>query len=265
MYQEYLDKYEDTEDEARTLIQDFLELEDDNLLLNRDDQRIIFVANHYRKEVTSSVLWLINHDIKIKCFKATPYSLDEELFLQIDQIIPVPEVAEFMIDAKEKEKEDKGRSKVVEQTRADLLEFWKLTKNDLQQHSIHFFDNVSPKPHFNIGFAKGKARFAMVIGRNAPRVEIYFANDGDKVLFNAMLKYKDELESKFHGTITWEELPNKKASRIKHDMPKEIHDKVGAWKDSDAINGRIEWYRKEIVEFYNVFYPVWERVQKEIS
>ncbi len=265
IFQSFLDSTIQGED-AKNVILEFLEIEDDeDLLLNKDDQRIIFIANNYRKEVTSTVVWLLNHDIQVQCFKATPYSLGDELFLQVDQIIPVPELEEFMIDAKEKQKEDKGRSKAVEETRAQLLEFWKLTKDDLQKHNIHHFDNISPKPSFNIGFSKGKARFAMVIGRYAPRVEIYFANDRDKILFDSMLNYKNELESKFHGKITWERLDNKKASRIKYDMPKDIHDNVGEWRDTEAIKGRVEWYRKEIVEFYNVFYPVWEKAQKNLG
>lgn len=267
MYQEYLDKYEQQEDEAKTLILEFLEIEEDTLLLNpkNQDQRMIFVANNYRKEVTSTVLWLLKHDIQIQCFKATPYSMNEELFLQIEQIIPQPEMKEFMIDANEKEKEDKGRSKIVEQTRADLLEFWKLTKDDLQKHNIHHFDNISTKPHFYLNFSKGKAKYGMVIGRNAPRIEIYFSKDEDKKMFDTMQKHKEELESSFHGEITWQRLDTKKASRIKYDMPKEVHNKVGAWRDADSIKGRIEWYREELANFYKAFQPVWEKVQRELD
>ena len=269
MYQEYLDRYINTEEDAKNLILEFLEIEEDALLLNPKtedhDQRIIFIANKYRREVTSTVLWLLDHNIKVQCFKATPYSMKDELFLQIEQIIPQPEIKEFMIDANVKEKEDKGRSKIVEQTRADLLEFWKLTKDDLERHNIHHFDNISAKPHFYMNFTKGKAKYGMVIGRNAPRIEIYFSKDEDKIIFDTMLKYKDKLESSFHGKITWERLETKKASRIKYDMPKEIHDKVGAWRDTEAINGRIEWYRTELVNFYKAFQPIWEKVQKVVN
>ena len=113
-----------------------MEIEEDIFILNQDDQRIVFIANHYRKEVTSTVIWLLNHDIKVQCFKATPYSMNNELFLQIDQIIPQPEIEEFMINAKEKEKEVKGKSKVVAKTEAELLQFWQLVKNDIQKNNV---------------------------------------------------------------------------------------------------------------------------------
>ncbi len=264
MYQEYLDRYEKVEEDAKNLILEFLEIEEDLLLLNDEDQRMMFVANHYRKEVTSTVLWLLDHDVKIQCFKATPYSMGEDLFLQIDQIIPQPEMEEYMIDAKEKEKENKGKSKVVEQTEKELVEFWQLVKDELQKNNIHYFDNVSAKPYYDFGFSKGKSMFSMVIGRYAPRVEIYFSNDGDKKLFDVIATYKNEIESKFNGEVTWERLDNRKASRIKHDMPQEVLQEMSDWLDPEDQQKRAEWYVKEIAEFYNVFYPIWEKVQKEL-
>ncbi len=265
MFQEYLDRYENVEDDAKSIILEFLEIEEDTLILNRDDQRIVFVANHYRKEVTSTVIWLLNHDIQIQCFKATPHSINDELFLQIDQIIPQPEIEEFMIDAKEKEKEDKGKSKVVAQTEKELVEFWQLVKKELQKNHIYYFDNVSAKPYSDFGFWKGKAMFSMGMGKYVPRVEIYFSDDGDKKLFDAIASYKNEIESKFNGEITWERLDNRRASRIKHDMPKELFQEMSGWIDPEDMQSRAEWYVKEMVEFYNILYPVWEKVQKELK
>ncbi len=51
---------------------------------SRNDQRIIFVANNYRKEVTSTVLWLINYKVRVQCFRATPFSMGDELFVRYD-------------------------------------------------------------------------------------------------------------------------------------------------------------------------------------
>jgi len=264
MFQGYLDRYSDGED-ARTNIIEFLELEnDEDLLLNRNDQRIMFVANNYRKEVTSTVLWLINHDINIQCFKATPFKLDNELFLQIDQIIPVPEIEEFMIDAKEKKQEEKTKGRIATETDKLLVEFWKKLKLDLIDHNIHHLDNVTPKSHFNIGFSKGRGRFGFVFGKHAQRVEIYFHNDVGKILFDSMKKYQSELESQFDGTIIWERLDNKKASRIKYEMSLDEENKLGKLRDIDNWDDRIEWFRESFLKFYNVVYPIWEKAQKDL-
>ena len=265
IYQKYLDK-QATGEEARAAIIEFLEIEDEeSLVLNRNDQRIMFVANHFRKEVTSTVLWLLDHDVRIQCFRATPYSLGEELFLQIDQIIPVPEVSEFIIDIKEKEKEDKGKSQKAKETEADLLEFWQSVKARFADEGVRYFDNISAKPLFHMGFTKGKGRFAMVIGRTGPRVELYFHNDVGKYNFDAMAQYADELNSAYDGRLEWQRLDNKKASRIKYEVLPEELKNLGDWHDSSSRDKRIDWYVRELQRFFNVLYPVWEKAQRDMA
>lgn len=260
LFQDYLNRYSKKED-AKTLLIEFLEREEEGMLLNGGDQRIIFVANNYRKEVTSTVLWLIEHNVHIQCFRATPYTRGEDVFLQIEQIIPLPETAEYMIDAREKEKEEKEKSKIVAQTDAMLLDFWSALKQNLAEHNVQFLDRVSAKSSFDIGTWKGKGKFSFCLGRKANRVELYFNSDPDKVYFEAMLKHREEIESKFHGRIVWERLNGKKASRIKYEMPKEATEGY-LWNDKATWPICLNWFRESMVDFYSVVYPVWERVQK---
>ena len=265
MYQDYLDRWNNGENAKENLLE-FLERDEEELLLNRNDQRIIFISNNFRKEVTSTVLWLREHDIQIQCFRAIPYSMGEELFLQMEQIIPLPETKEFMIDIKEKEKEEKEKSKVVEETEAQLIKFWGLLKQNLAENKIDFLERVSAKPSFSNGFWKGHGKFAFCLGRNNFRVELYFSNDPDKKYIDAMAEHKDEIENSFDGTIVWERLENKRASRIKHEMtPTELENLQGRFNDESYWEELIEWYKAAMVKFYATIYPVWEKVQKEIS
>ena len=265
LFQEYLNDYSNGED-AKELLLEFLNREDEeDLLLNANDQRIIFIANNYRKEVTSTVLWLLNHDILVQCFKATPYSLKEELFLQIEQIIPLPETTEYMIDAKEKEKEKKVKSKKVEETKVELIEFWGLLKVALEDKNIKYLDRVMSKPYFDIGFSKWSGHFGFCIGRKMFRVELYISNDEDKKKFDALYKYKDELET-ILGGLEWQRLDGKKVSRIK--LETTISEKeafVGNWRDKTFDNAVINWYCEKMPLFYKAVYPFWEKVQKELS
>jgi len=205
MYQEYIDRWGNGEDAKESLLE-FLERDEEELLLNRNDQRIVFISNNYRKEVTSTVLWLLEHDIQIQCFRAIPYSMGEELFLQVEQIIPLPETKEYMIDAMEKEKEEKEKSKTVEKTEALLVKFWGLLKQDFHEHSIDFLERVSARPSFSIGFRKDYGLFAFCIGRTSFRVELYFPNDPDKIFIDLMATHKEEIESSFDGEIIWERM-----------------------------------------------------------
>ncbi len=265
MYQDYLDRWGNGEDAKESLLE-FLERDEEDILLNRNDQRVILISNNFRKEVTSTVLWLLDHDIQIQCFRAIPYSMGEDLFLQMEQIIPLPETKEFMIEIKEKEKEEKEKSKVVEETETHLLKFWGLLKQNLAENSIDFLERISPKPAFYIAFSKAQGKFAFCLGRTNFRVELYFSNDPDKTLIGTMARHRKEIEETFDGKIVWERLENKKASRIKHEMPAEIKNKLeGRFNDEKYWGDLIEWYSEAMVKFYNAVYPVWEKVQKEIS
>ena len=145
IYQDYLDKYQDGGD-AKTNIVEFLNEEDfDLLVLNKDHhQRIMFVANHFRKEVTSTVLWLLKQQIQIQCFKATPYSMGDELFLQVDQIIPTPEAREYMIGISEKELESKSTESELQNRHHLRLDFWKLLLERCRTSNMDLFSNISP-------------------------------------------------------------------------------------------------------------------------
>lgn len=264
LYQDYLDAFFKGES-AKESINDFLENEDE-LFLNRNDQRIIFVANNYRKEVTSTVLWLLNHDVQIQCFRATPYSMGSDLFLQIEQIIPLPETQEYMIDAKQKDKEEKVKSTKATESETKLVEFWSLLKERLARKNLNYLDSVSSKPSWSIGFWKWSGKFAFCIGKDSIRVELYFSDDQTKNKFDSLLKHKDEIERKFDGAIVWQRLNSKKASRIKYEIPfSSIKVEEGRFFDELNKEAYISWYIDAMKSFYAVIYPVWENAQKEID
>ena len=265
IYQAYLNKYSNGED-AKNNIMEFLSLEqDEELLLNRHDQRMIFVANNYRKEVTSTVLWLLNHDIRIQCFKAKPYVLGEEVILQIEQIIPLPETQEFMIDAKEKQREETVKSQTVADSEAYLLSFWRDLKSEMNISGFSHFDSVSAKPYYDIGFWKSNGRFGICVGKNTLRVELSLRDDKDKKFFDSMFNHKAEIESNYGGEIIWERLDGQKASRIKHEMPVSQYQMLAAWKDDESgKEQRIKWFITEFDKFYKAVYPVWDKVKASL-
>ena len=212
------------------------------------------------------MLWLLKHDIQVQCFRALPFSMGEETFLQMEQIIPLPETKEFMIDAKEKEKEEKEISKTVAESEARLLKFWGLLKKDLSENNVDFLDRVSANTYYSIGFWKGRGKFSFCIGKSTFRVELYFLKDPDKKLIDSMAKYKEEIKSKYTGEIIWERLEKKKASRIKAEVSRsDISELEGRFSDEVYWDELITWYREAMVKFYDVVYPCWEKVQAQLD
>ena len=260
IFQDYLVSI-NSEEDSKELILEFLQIENSSkLILNNNDQRIIFVANNYRKEVTSTVFWLLEHDIQIQCFKATPFSMPGQLLLNIEQIIPPPDTKELMISINEKKKE-KQKSDIVIESENRLIRFWNQFKQSFSDSGHDYLDRVSAKPRYYIGFGKGIARFNFVIGRGGYRVELYFLKDEEKILFNEMYKYKEEIENSFGEELIWQRLDNKKASRIKFELSGEGWDDFYSENWSECFEEFIEVFDK----FYPAIFPVWEKVQEDLK
>ena len=157
IYQKYLDGIEPGID-AEKKIREFLEKKDDDengeLELNEVlTQRIILVAANFRPEVISAVLWLLNFNVQLKCFQATPYSMNDEIFLTIEQVIPTPADEEFIMKATEKNL-DNIKSKIKSKKDKEIYkEFWSNLLPVINLKST-LFENS--KPHYKNWFGACK-------------------------------------------------------------------------------------------------------------
>ena len=106
IYQNYLDRRLDGADAVANLC-DFLDAEElDDVVLNAGhEQRLVLIAANFRKEVTATVLWLLGQGVHAQCFRVVPYSFGEELFIDLQQIIPTPEAADYVIGMAAKDSE----------------------------------------------------------------------------------------------------------------------------------------------------------------
>ena len=220
IYQRYLDAYENGGDAISNLV-DFIQAEDfDSLSLNADtNQRIVFIANNYRKEVTSTVLWLLEQQLRIQCFKATPYSMGDELFLQIDQIIPTPEAKEFMIGIGIKKQESKQIDAELKNRHILRKDYWELVLNKVQNSESDLFNNVNPTKSswMSAGSGISLVTFIFTFLKRAARVELYISRtntDENKFIFDELKKRQNEIESVFGEALEWRRLDDKKASII---------------------------------------------------
>lgn len=231
IYQRYLDRGAAGRD-ARALICEFLGEEDfgEVVLNSGNGQRVIMVAAQFRKEVTSTVLWLLGYKLRITCFRATPYRDGEALFLNIEQVIPLPEAEEFMIGMSEKEEEEQSSERG--QARRHLLrtEFWQLALEKLKQSGVSLFANVAPgKDHWlNAGSGLSGAHYSMIFNRDAARVEFVLdraSREQNKAMFDALYSRRDELENRFGAPFEWRRNDDKKVSIVSYGRAFDGHDR----------------------------------------
>lgn len=106
-YAQYLKK-EGQETDAREAILEFVDLDENSLDDFGNDVRIVLASADFGKELTTSVLWLRDKGIDISCVRLTPYRFKEDVLINAEQIIPVPEVEEYQVKFREKRAEQRS-------------------------------------------------------------------------------------------------------------------------------------------------------------
>jgi hypothetical protein len=137
---DFLTRMEEPRDEARRRILEFLGWEDPDDETFAPDVRIILVSQNFCKELTTAVLWLRDREIDIRCIRLRPYQNGETRLIDVQQIIPLPEIQEYQVQLREKEQV--GRRKRAERFEV-RLKFWEgliaLARN---RHTRH--ENIKP-------------------------------------------------------------------------------------------------------------------------
>ena len=217
IYASYLMK---SKEEAKNMILSFLDVEDfDDIDINPENtQRMIFVAANFRKEVTSSVLWLRNFGIDINCVKVSPFMYNGKLMVEFDQIIPIKETEEYTIKMAEKKKVDSRNAENKKRKENDRSIFWrKFIEYNEQINGKYATSSVTTESWLSKGGLNlSGVYFNLIIGRQACRAEIYINTgnkDENKKIFDYFYRYKDQLELTI-GELSWERLDDKVVCRI---------------------------------------------------
>jgi hypothetical protein len=117
----YLKQLGKENQDARETILDFLGWDEADDDLFAQDVRIVLASAEFSKELTSSVLLLIDHGIDIRCVRLKPYALAERLLVDVQQIVPLPEAADYQVQVREKaQKERAARVSHADFTRYDI-------------------------------------------------------------------------------------------------------------------------------------------------
>lgn len=223
IYQNYLDKHA-LEEDANAKLSDFYNLEYDEIRLNQGQtQRIIIVAANFRKEVTSTVLWLLNYKLRIQCFKAIPFALENQLFLTLEQILPPKDTEDFIISMADKTQDDINTQEGLNSRHRLRTEFW--TKIlPLLKGKTPIFQNTSPsKDHWLSagGTNISGAKYTLIITKTHASVLLEFGKSNreeNKRLFDELHKYKFEIEKNFGNLLNWERMDDNISSRISYQL-----------------------------------------------
>src|SRR5581483_10251622 len=89
-------------DNPREALLQFLDWEESDDLALGDDVRIVLVAADFSNELTTTVLWLNERDLDIRCIRVRPYELHSQILVDVQQVLPLPEASDYQVRVREK-------------------------------------------------------------------------------------------------------------------------------------------------------------------
>lgn len=108
-HEEYL-RNRDSSQNAKEAILKFLswDEETDNRFAER--VRVVLVSADFSKEITTTALWLNEQGLDIRCVRVKPYELNSQLVLDVQQLIPLPEAQDYIIQVGIKQRIQQARA-----------------------------------------------------------------------------------------------------------------------------------------------------------
>tara|TARA_B100000315_G_C14551719_1_gene576164 strand:- start:594 stop:1649 length:1056 start_codon:yes stop_codon:yes gene_type:complete len=140
MYSRYLIKNDIQLNPLESLL-DFLEWEEPDDERFAQEVKIVLASSEFSKELMTTVMWLIDYGIDIKCVRMHAYVSNGDTLLDVQTVIPIPEVEDYQIRIREKkQKEREARHSSRDLTKYDVSIgenlFYSLNKRYLFFHLI---------------------------------------------------------------------------------------------------------------------------------
>jgi hypothetical protein len=201
-----------------------------------DEVRIILVSADFSIELTTTVLWLNKFGLDITCVRLKPYKLDGQVLMDIQQLIPLPEVEEYETKIRAQQQENR----LAETSRHVMLRrFWRQLIERSRSKTALFSNRTGSKDQW-IGVTLGRTGFNLniVILREESRVECYIdlgKNSDEKNLaaLKTLEQQKQAIESAFSDRLDWQELEDSRACRISKSLK-------GGWDEPEAEWGKLQ-------------------------
>ncbi|MDB5295167.1 MAG: hypothetical protein JWO31_1150 [Phycisphaerales bacterium] len=198
------------------------------------DVRVVLVSAEFSRELTTTVMWLNERGLDLRCVRMRPYQDGPRLLVDVQQVIPLPEAADYVVRLKEKEVREQAARRERSTSADAFLRFWTaFLPRAKARTDLHA--RATPKAVNWVGAREptGVGQLIYVAGpKVTPRVELYIdGGDGEanKRAFDRLAAGRADVEARFGGPLAWERLDHAQVARVKHEVPGFSFREEGGW------------------------------------
>lgn len=252
VFQTFLDQRHEGQD-ARHQLLEFLGWDEPREDDFARDVRIILVSADFSKEITTSVLWLNERDLDIRCVRMKPYQHGAETIMDVQQVVPLPEAQEYTIQIKQKEQAQ--RAELV-MRQSERRSFWAAVLPEVQRVTKRW-RNWKPTDSNWIGCPSGVKGLTFYLWVRQNDCGCQLGIDGgqgahawNKAVYDALLANRAQVEAKFGRPMAWFRLDDKRSSIIA-----ETSAQVGYRAPQEQWNDAAQRLAESAAKFIAVMHP----------
>ncbi len=195
---------------------------------------VVLASADFHPEVTTTVLWLNQRGLDIRCVRMKPYKDAERLIVDIQQVIPLPEAAEYQVRIRVKEQRERAKRQEQSASSAILARFLaEIQKYAALKTDLH--EGCFPKTWAFTCPANASVAstyFSYSFHQGNPRIEFWInrPKDETKRIFDQLVLHRDQIDRQFGEPLDWQRNDDAKISRISLGIPTDLTDET-EWPD----------------------------------
>jgi hypothetical protein len=120
IYSDYI-KANDLDLDSESSILEFLGWDEKDEDGFAQEVKIVLASAEFSRELTTTVMWLNDYGLSIRCVRMHPYESEGKILLDVQSVIPIPEIEDYQVKIREKrQKERASRASSRDQSRFSI-------------------------------------------------------------------------------------------------------------------------------------------------
>ncbi|MDA8621446.1 hypothetical protein N9L48_02265 [Psychrosphaera sp.] len=107
IYSDYL-KVNNIDLDSESSILEFLGWDEKDEEEFAQEVKIVLASAEFSRELTTTVMWLNDYGLSIRCVRMHPYESNGEILLDIQSVIPIPEIEDYQVKIREKRQKERA-------------------------------------------------------------------------------------------------------------------------------------------------------------